>query len=279
MQFQTFFGKFTEVDIVEFQAIVRQRLEETGLSQHRVAREANLPQDAIRNVLAGHMPRLDRAEDICRVLDIPFHVGLPPQSESALEPSQTQITRMSEAHLKDLESSARTLNRVVAEAGGDPIPGDLRSALLGPGEIAETPAEHDVTGAGRPVNVIELASAAGGGAVDLDESVKGTVWFRRDWLDRHGLDAAQCVVIGVRGESMEPTLPDGCSILVNRASRRRREGRIYVVRTDDGLVVKRLEKDSSGNWLLGSEHPAWMPVAWPNRAEVIGQVRWMARSL
>ena len=267
------------MDIVEFQAIVRQRLEETGLSQHRVAREANLPPDAIRNVLAGHMPRLDRAEDICRVLNIPFHVGLPPQSESASRPSETQTTRMSEAHLKDLESSARTLNRVVAEAGGDPIPGDLRSALLGPSEVAEAPAEHDVRGTGRPVNVIELASAAGGGALDLDESVKSTVWFRRDWLDRHGLDATQCVVIGVRGESMEPTLPDGCSVLVNRASRRRRQGRIYVVRTGEGLVVKRLEKDGSGNWLLGSEHPAWVPVAWPAGAEVIGQVRWMARSL
>ena len=48
-----------------------------------------------------------------------------------------------------------------------------------------------------------------------------------------------CRVITVSGESMEPTLGNGCSILVNLASRRQRVGRLFVVRTDDGLIVKR----------------------------------------
>ena len=54
--------------------------------------------------------------------------------------------------------------------------------------------------------------------------------FRREWLARHRLPADECRVIQVLGESMEPTLVDGCSILVNQASRRRRVGRIFVVR-------------------------------------------------
>ena len=46
---------------------------------------------------------------------------------------------------------------------------------------------------------------------------------------------------------MEPTLPDGCSILVDRSRRRRLGGHVYVVRSpDDGLVVKRLDKDKAG---------------------------------
>ena len=55
-------------------------------------------------------------------------------------------------------------------------------------------------------------------------------------MDRFNLDARRCAIIRVRDESIEPTLPDGCSILFDRE---RRERRIYVVRTDGGLIVKR----------------------------------------
>ena len=128
------------------------------------------------------------------------------------------------------------------------------------------------------VGVIELAAAAGGGAADLDETVRSYVAFRRDWLSQRGLDPSQCSVIGVRGESMEPVLPAGCSILVNRAERHRRAGQVFVLRTGDGLVVKRLAQED-GRWLLLSEHPAWKPLPWDRETSIIGEVRWMAREL
>ncbi len=131
------------------------------------------------------------------------------------------------------------------------------------------------------VGVSELAGAAGGGAVVDHERITGRVKFRREWLSRHGLPAAECRVIRVLGESMEPTLVDGCSILVNQASRRRRVGRIFVVRTEDGLVVKRAGKDRADAWLLVSDNPnkqAWPTVIWPLDAPVIGEVKWAART-
>ena len=42
--------------------------------------------------------------------------------------------------------------------------------------------------------------------------------------------------------------------------------------------VKRAGKDSAGLWRLESDHPAWEPVPWPDDAEVIGEVRWAART-
>ena len=131
------------------------------------------------------------------------------------------------------------------------------------------------------VGVSELAAAAGGGAVVDDERITGRVKFRREWLARHGLAAGDCRVIQVLGESMEPTLVDGCSILVNQASRRRRVGRIFVVRTEDGLVVKRAGKDRADRWQLVSDSPnkqAWPTVPWPDDAPVIGEVKWAART-
>ena len=94
----------------------------------------------------------------------------------------------------------------------------------------------------RPVAIHRLQAAAGGGALDLDETVKSYAYFRHEWLSRQGLVAERCSIIGVMGESMEPTLPEGCVILLDRNRRSRREGRIFVLRTEEGLVVKRAGK-------------------------------------
>ena len=60
---------------------------------------------------------------------------------------------------------------------------------------------------------------------------------------------------------------------------RRREGRIFVLRTGEGLVVKRAGKGTDGGWLLVSDHPGWPDTPWPDDATIIGEVRWMAREL
>lgn len=148
-------------------------------------------------------------------------------------------------------------------------------------DLEEQQAYLTATDDGDYVGVSELAGAAGGGAVVDHERITGRVKFRREWLARHGLPAGECRVIQVLGESMEPTLVDGCSILVNQASRRRRVGRIFVVRTADGLVVKRAGKDRADAWLLVSDNPnkqAWPTVPWPDDAPVIGEVKWAART-
>jgi phage repressor protein C with HTH and peptisase S24 domain len=75
---------------------------------------------------------------------------------------------------------------------------------------------------------------------------------------------------------MEPTLPDGCSILVDRSSRELRDGRIFVIREDSGLLVKRLRRND-GRWWLVSDNTEWMPTPLGLDAVVVGEVRWMGR--
>ena len=121
--------------------------------------------------------------------------------------------------------------------------------------------------------------SADGGALDLDERVKGYVYFRNNWLARHVLVPKRCIVIGVMGKSMEPTLPEGCAILVDRNRRRRLAGHIFVVRTSDGVVVvKRAAKAESGAWQLHSDHPSFKSMSWEHDTEIIGEVKWMART-
>ena len=165
----------------------------------------------------------------------------------------------------------------------DPRPADqLVRALDAAGQGLNDPhARAAAFDDGDYVGVSELASAAGDGAVVDQERVTGRIKFRRAWLTRHGLVARHCRVIQVCGESMEPTLVDGCSILVNHVSRRRRVGRIFVVRTDDGLIVKRASREASGAWQLVSDNPdkhVWPNRPWPTDAVIVGEVKWTART-
>ena len=128
----------------------------------------------------------------------------------------------------------------------------------------------------RPVEVLEVAGAGGVGAEVYDETPVGLLWFRNDWLKRHSIDPMQSNIITVRGESMEPTLPDGCSILVDKQRRTPLEGRIYVMRTEEGLVVKRLDRDEMGRWAIVSDNPDWDPVPMLYGTDIVGEVRWSA---
>ena len=129
----------------------------------------------------------------------------------------------------------------------------------------------------RYVEIHEVEAAAGSGMLIEGAPVKGRLAFQRDWLRRNRIDPDQCTVIAVSGDSMEPTLPDGCSILVDHSRRTRRRGKIYVLQDDDTLLVKRAGREKSG-WLILSDNPYWPPALWPEGTTVVGEVRWAART-
>ena len=130
----------------------------------------------------------------------------------------------------------------------------------------------------RDIPIREVAPAAGVGAEVFGEEVVGYLPFRRDWLDARSIDPGDADIVSVSGESMAPTLPDGCSILVDRERREPHEGQIYVMRTEEGLVVKRLDKDEKGRWLVVSDNPDWPPAPMLYGTDIIGEVRWLGRT-
>ncbi len=234
-------------------SIVGQRLRAAralrGFNQSQLAAKLAFTREAISMIERGKSRlRVDRLAAAARMLDV---------STDYL------------AGLTEDPTPAAQLTRALAVATGGAALDDRR-------DRAATRAEGDY------IAVYTLATSAGGGAVAYDKRVTGRLKFRRTWLARHGLVARQCRVVKVVGESMEPTLFDGCSILVNHASRRRRLGHVYVVRTEEGLVVQRAGRDPSGVWQLVSDNPdklTWPNRPWPSDAEIVGEVRWTARAL
>ena len=234
-----------------------------GRSEVSVAKEAGLPRLAIRQALTEHEPRLSRAAAIAAALGLELHIGpLGGKTDDVVEMPQ------------NLRASTKQLSVVFDEAKeaiekAQCVVDELRDqeALLGSHED------------GASVVVRELRTAAGSGAFDLDESISGRVYFKSSWLRKHQLDPDQCCIIGVTGESMEPTLSDGCAILLDQSRRRRRAESIFVVRGPDGLIVKRARKSGIGEWVLASDNEHWPSIPWPDGAEIVGQVIWAAREL
>ena len=64
------------------------------------------------------------------------------------------------------------------------------------------------------------------GALVGYEHVVGHMKFMREWLQEQGRVAERCRLIRVTGNSMEPTLPDKTSILVDLSRTERRDGKI-----------------------------------------------------
>ncbi|MDE0173648.1 MAG: S24 family peptidase [Defluviicoccus sp.] len=252
---------------------VRAELDRRGVRPYRAAQMAGLPDNTFRYVLEERDTRLSKLVDVCDALDFEFYIG--PRREAPASRGDAPPA----VPVRDLERATRDLVRLTANAGGDPIPDDLWPVLaVRHGGGAPFAADENLPGAG-PIDVVEFAAAAGGGAGAFDEAVSGRVWFRRDWLDRRGLDPVRCAVIGVRGGSMYRTLPDGCSILVDRQRTELVDEAIFVVRAEDGLAVKRARRGEGAGWAFVSEHGSRRPLPRSAVAEIVGQVVWMARAL
>ena len=230
----------------------------------------------LRSVLAGRDAHGSTIEQLCRVLDLEFYVGPRRQASMAsgvagIVPPPVSVGR--------LGLSIQEVVRLVADAGGNPIPDDLWPTLAKKYGDVPVSGRPDIPAGYRPVDVVVLAGAAFDGGGMLDERVVGRAWFPRNWLSECGCDPDHCIVVEVRGVSMEPTLPDGCRILVDLRRRRLVNDGIFLVQTDNGLVAKRAGRGGGGAWLLLSDDPSWNPKPWPSDSEIVGQVVWMDRKL
>ena len=87
----------------------------------------------------------------------------------------------------------------------------------------------------------DVVASAGGGVIN-DEYPAQSVGIDKGFLRTHfGLSSFLGLsIITAKGDSMSPTIPENCQLLVQKSVPK--EGQICVVRIDDELYVKRLQK-------------------------------------
>ncbi len=117
--------------------------------------------------------------------------------------------------------------------------------------------------------------AAGHGAATLqEEEPVALLAFRREWMQRHGLQPGLVSAVEIVGDSMEPLLIDGDTVLVDHRRNEARQGKVFAVGIESDLLVKRLERQSEGGWILTSDNKSYEPISMSVGATLIGQVVW-----
>ena len=143
------------------------------------------------------------------------------------------------------------------------------------------PTEDDKTLKDEYVMVPKVKAVAGAGAsFVVDDTCTGLYAFRREFLRREYINTADLVMMMVSGDSMEPLIRDGDTVLVDQTDNAPADGKIYVLRIDDALMVKRMEK-IPGGWRVKSDNPDRghydLRGDELESLHVFGRVRWFGR--
>lgn len=130
---------------------------------------------------------------------------------------------------------------------------------------------------------LSVRAAAGAGQVVESEQIVAWMAFRRTYLQMLGVPARNACLVRVRGDSMEPDLRDGDTVLVDTSDVVVRDrARIYVLRYQGSpeLVVKSVKRNADGAWdVVGGPHwPRATIEADADKPLVVGRVRWSGRT-
>lgn len=128
---------------------------------------------------------------------------------------------------------------------------------------------------------VQARLCAGGGSFEVDSGIEGYYSFQHAWLAGKG-SAEKMVLLDVFGNSMEPELKDGDTVLIDQARTDIIAGAVYAVGIDDTIMVKRVEKHPKSLVLL-SDNTRYAPIRLErgeiDSVRILGKVIWACREL
>ena len=138
------------------------------------------------------------------------------------------------------------------------------------------------------VRIPRVAAVTGGLMYRYDDTVVDWLPFPRKWLDEQKIDPNNCRLMGVSGKFMEPTLPEGSTILVDRGQHEFQSNCIYVMELqwrfreelESALVARRVVWDQrEEDWCYTNDAGGWGTSTFEVEPIVIGEVRWVQKFL
>ena len=212
-------------------------------------------------------------------------LGLPEGADAAavLAAMRTQLAdRGTAAASPSATLDKRTLERTLKSETRS-----LRDELAEIKALVATPAtaETDSTPAPEPggddgatderlsrLRFVRDVHAAAGTGEDVFEESEISILIPTDALPPRAR-VEQLIALRSAGASMEPTIRNGDLLVLDRSAVDPQEGRIFVLRTGAGLVVKRLKR-TDGVWLMASDNAEFSPRPMAGVDRVLGRVVW-----
>ena len=137
----------------------------------------------------------------------------------------------------------------------------------------------DKDNAFKSISVVEARLSAGGGSLEVGAETVDEVPFRLDWLHRKGVPD-KMVMFKISGDSMEPVVHDGDTVLVDMSRKEIVNGKIFAIGVDDAIVLKRVEKKEDHIKLI-SENNTYPPeihsADQTQGFRIIGKMIWSSR--
>ncbi|MBH3449178.1 helix-turn-helix transcriptional regulator [Pseudomonas putida] len=118
----------------------------------------------------------------------------------------------------------------------------------------------------------------GHGAWNEGARVLAMLAFTRYSLRKKGLEPKQLAAVRVDGDSNEPELSEGDTVMVDLSRNHFQGEAFYVIRLNDLLYAKRLQREFDGSMSVISANSAYHPVRIPverlDSLEIVGRVVW-----
>lgn len=262
--------------------VVRQRIDSEGLRPFSL--RTGIPLGQLRSLVEGRAARSTTLEAIAAVLGLEFYIGpvrpgastapeVPAEIARALDlPREASVADAVRAMDKDAMASRlrEGMGRV-----RDLLDRAAAAAVLvaGPASGRDSPASGRLGGDAAMIPFApDVRLAAGTGEVVFEESSEVSIavaagalapWARPERL----------TCVRAAGDSMEPTIRDGDLVVVDTGRTEPLDGGLFAVRTDAGLVVKRL-RQTSDRWLLTSDNAAYASRHVGSDDRILGQIAW-----
>ncbi|MEO5362447.1 MAG: helix-turn-helix transcriptional regulator [Magnetococcus sp. DMHC-8] len=235
-----------------------QRRKALGLSQEELARRAGYSgQSAIREIESGGVRKPGKLLELALALGVrPDWLASgrgPMLVEEAAVVLQRRVVAADHRHLYEDEGAG---------------PGDEGQAAFLATHFTLVPR-------------YAVQASAGPGMAVQSEQIVDHLAFKTEWLRAAmGLDPHKLALITARGDSMEPAIGDGDLLLLDMRELRTLDPSIYVVRMDQSLVAKRLQRLMDGRIRIQSDNPLYSAESvHPSEIHILGRIVWIGRKV
>ncbi|MFH2092249.1 MAG: S24 family peptidase [Pseudomonadota bacterium] len=131
----------------------------------------------------------------------------------------------------------------------------------------------------RAIPKVAARLSAGTGSFECGADITDHLFFQNKWLSAKG-SANHMVAMEVFGQSMEPAIKEGDTVLIDQSQKNIIAGAIYAVGVEDTILVKRLEKHPN-RLVLCSDNKDYEPIFLEKHetetVRIIGKVIWSCR--